>query len=246
MQKNKNKVVFVLIIIVFGCFSIYSIYNFIQTKTFKKNAIQATGHVTQYEEYKKSSSDTGRYTYMYTPVAEYTTENGVTYTVKSSLSTNSKPYPIGGEVPILYDPINPQKAIFDTVGSVYGDLTFGTVTLLILFILVIARIKQAQKETWLRSNGKNIEATVVDVVESEPVERKRSMNRILIRRQYTIIAQWTNPLDNKTYKFVSDFFDQDLRHLLKDRPIDVLIDPNNPKKYFIDSEKILSRYTTIL
>jgi len=57
-----------------------------------------------------------------------------------------------------------------------------------------------------------------------------------------ISSKWVNPKDNRTYYFLSERINFDLTPYIKDKFIEVLIDQNNPKRYYMDIPSFIEEF----
>ena len=74
------------------------------TLTFAREAVQVTGEVVSYFE----SRDDGEVKYR--PRVRFRTDDGSIYTVSGQLSSGTQRFPIGTQVPMLYQPPKPGEA----------------------------------------------------------------------------------------------------------------------------------------
>lgn len=219
------------------------IFSFVQKQAFLKTAQKTTGLVTDLiQSYTgapgPASNSNGNYVsasrnknLVYYPEVSFTTADGQTIKFQSSTGSNPPAYRRGEKVTILYDPRNPYDA---SIGSFF-QLWFGTIILLglgVVFTFVgilglIFTISGNRSREWLLQNGTAV-AAIFQKIESPPVI---SNDRYA---QYYIIAQWQNPVDNQIYIFKSNpvFFNP--QQYIANQPMRVLIDPKNPKKYYVD------------
>jgi len=105
-----------------------------QTLDFTQGAQQATGTVVRYFETKEGGRDT------YRPMVRFTTPEGNIYTVSGQLSTGSKRFAIGAEVPVQYPPGEPQKGRIATFTDNWlGPVVSGAIGVLALIAGVFVR-----------------------------------------------------------------------------------------------------------
>lgn len=85
----------------------------------------------------------------------------------------------------------------------------------------------------LKQTGKKIEAAILNVEHLTNI-------RINQRAPYVIVAQGTNPVTNQSQIFKSYYIWDDILYLLQNKSIvDIYIDPNNPKKYYMDVQTLI-------
>ncbi len=98
---------------------------------------------------------------------------------------------------------------------------FGAIPALILISTCLFR--GTRNEAWFRRKGDPVKARVIQIKDSTP-ETEEPVWRLK--------ATWTDPNSQKTYTF-EKIFPGRPKYRAGDF-IDVLIDPKDPKKYFID------------
>ena len=126
----------------------------------------------------------------------------------------------------MYDPHNPdnahlQSSVTNPVAYVVMSLV-GLIPLLIGFLIMISPLLRRRQDDWLNNHGTTIAVPVLRI------DNAPSSN------SFTIIAQWQNPQDQQVYVFESDPLGYDPSSYIKDNPVSILIDPNNPKSYKMD------------
>lgn len=81
---------------------------------------------------------------------------------------------------------------------------------------------------WLKTSGRAVQAELtVAVVQTDSEKRERSPWRIR--------ARWLNPVTNQVYEFQSERLPFDPTPFVRENNIRVLIDPDNPRRYCIDT-----------
>jgi len=117
---------------------------------------------------------------------------------------------------------------------------FGLLSLFaaMFFFLINLKKKNAGLLKWLKQNGQIIEATVQSV-SLETIFNYPSLKTAIKyngRSPYSIYAQWVQPSANAVYVFKSEPLWIDPQEYIKPGDkIKVAIDPNNPKRYFVDT-----------
>ena len=92
-------------------------------RTFLEGAVTTVGIVTDVlrEESVQTDNDGFRTTdTMFRPVVRFSTESGEQIEFASGVSTNPPSYRKGGQVPVAYDPSDPQKAKIKSFWLVWG------------------------------------------------------------------------------------------------------------------------------
>ena len=204
---------------------------FIKTKNFQAKAVLAEGVVTELREMSNTTNQPGQIrAFTYAPVIKYTSKEGQEYTYYSNTSANPPAYSVGEKVQIYYDPANPADAGLAGVNSMLGTIICGGIGLVFIFLggIIFWLNAKGGGDKALMQNGRKISADIMEVGLNTSFE----MNG---KNPFKIHCQWLNPSDNTVYEFNSKNIWFDPSHYMNDRKkIDVYIDFNNPKKYFMD------------
>lgn len=202
----------------------YYFYN--NTKSFLENSHTTTGTVTQLI---KTTSSEG--SVLYQPRIRFTTDKGEQITFTSGTSSNPPSHKKGDVVDVYYQIDNPQKA------KVKGFLTLWAAPILMAgiglsffmlgFSMLIKKTRTIRKVKALKANGQRIQAKVKHI-------GLNTSHKINGRSPYQIQAQWQNPSTSKVHIFKSEYLWFDPTDYVNEEEITVLIDRNNPKKYYVD------------
>lgn len=222
------KFIFIFVGMIFlgiACWSGLGNYHFIHT------AQKTSGTVVEVIKDKKRKRNTIP---NYYPLIEFFAQDGKKYQFKSNIgSSHSSRYEVGQSLPVLYDSKDPYESsletdnlfdyysgalIFGFLGFVFSGLGFG----MILFGI----FKKNEKEFLLRQ-GQVIYAKFQEVA-------LNSSLKVNGRSPFIILAQWQNPQTQEIHFFKSENLWFDPRNYVKIEEIKVYIDPNNPKKYYLD------------
>lgn len=203
-----------------------ALYLYLDKQAFLDKAEISQGKVIELLRTKSDNSIS------YRPVVEYITKKGIKIEFSSSLSSNPASYNVGENVPVLYDPINPNKAEINGFKALYlGPLIVGTIGI-VFFLIGFMAIRSSylkQKESkYLLNNGKRI------ITKFENVQHNKSTESSG-RNPFQIYSQWLNPNTNEIYIFKSDDIWFDPTDFIKSEEIKVLINPDNPKQYIMDT-----------
>lgn len=203
-----------------GAFFLYQ-----NKQTFLEKAITVKGTVTELLPSRSDNSTT------YKPVVSFTTKDGKQIQYTSSVSSNPPSYEVGETVEIFYDPADPHDANINGFASLWlAPLILGfigTIFFLIGFsFFLFGKLKQKKIED-LKFNGKTI-ATKFDHVQLN------SNYKVNGRSPFLIYSQWLNPATNELHLFKSEDIWFDPTNFIPLEEIKVLIDPVNPKKYYMD------------
>jgi len=166
------------------------------------------------------------------PKVRFRTEAGREIIFVSQTGSQPPKFHEGEPVVVLYDRADPSQASINTFGEqwieplILGGLGSG-------FLLVgggaayaIARSNRIRE--WLLANGTRVTATCTGV------ELKRDV-RVNGRSPYRIQAQWLNPATSLVHVFESPNLWFDPRPYFNGPTVDVLIDPNNPTRHYMDT-----------
>ena len=214
------------VFITIGALMLAGAFYFYQDRqAFLKKAETVQGTVVELISKRSDNSTT------YAPVVSFTTKAGNKIEFTSSVSSNPPSYSEGESVEVLYDPAEPKDASINGFASLWiGPLIFGilgTVFFLIGFGIILFGILKQRKTQYLRDNGKRIETKFVQV----HLNYGMAVNG---RNPFQISSQWLNPQTNEMYVFESDSIWFDPTEFIKSDIIKVMIDPSNPKKYYMD------------
>lgn len=166
------------------------------------------------------------------PIVEFNAADGTLIQFTTSSSSYPPIYKKGGVVQVLYPRNSPKDARINDFFSLWYAPLFLLVLGLLFFSIgfsIIAVIKlKARKVDWLKKSGVPIKAKVIEV-------KYRSSLTINGRSPFVIYAEWLDPKTYITHIFKSNFLWSDPTDFLGSDKITVLIDRNNPKKYFADT-----------
>lgn len=164
------------------------------------------------------------------PVVEFETAAGERQIYTSSVSSSPPVYRVGETVTLWYDADAPTSVVLDgwscwlvplIMGSffvVFGGIGYGG--------LLYQRLKKRDTD-WLLQNGQPV-ATRLTNVQWKTSVRLNGVSPFVVR------CQWLDPTTQKVHVFESDHIWYDPTPYLANSSIQVLIDPNNPRKYHVD------------
>lgn len=216
-----------------------------QTEKFLRTAISADGLVTtiiKREYHGKYAPLTGYY-----PRVSFRTKEGRSVIFIPTAASGPSDYRRNQTVPIVYDPRQPQHAYIRAFKDLFGPSTsmFGAA---ILFFLPgigyaigrpVRRLANARRDrrmaaetaaeyAWLLQNGRRIQAHHPRVGLNGSVTIDGS-------HPYRITCEWRDPATNRMRSFCSGNIPYDPTGMVSINQIDVLIDPNNPEHYMVDT-----------
>jgi hypothetical protein len=199
-----------------------------ETRSFVARAHQASGQVVELREVR--DADDGSSTWR--PVVSFTAGDDRKVTFASSFSSNPAPYDVGETVTVLYLPDEPEGARIQGFGSLWlGPLVLGGLGLVFAGIgggIVLGARAGDQKKHYLLAYGNAIETDLQGVDRNTSVE-------INGKNPWRISSQWLDPRSNTVRVFHSENLWFDPTGYMKRKKITVLLDPNNPKRYQMDT-----------
>lgn len=210
------------IALLFGSFFIYT-----NTSRFIARAARAEGRVVALDRSIGSSGSSSTYR----PVVEFTSTSGRRIEFTSSVGSNPPAYRVGEPVAVLYDPSDPYQARIKS----FFQLWFGFMIVFILgaifagigLTIILVRARRKGRDAWLERNGRRIQTTY------KGVELNQSLT-VNGRSPYHILSQLADPATNTVHVFHSENIWFDPSEYIKGQTIDVLVDPHDPKKYYMD------------
>ena len=163
---------------------------------------------------------------------EFITAEGATIQFTSSSGSNPPAYHLEEKVEVFYIPSQPERAEIKGFFSQWGAVAIlggiGMVFALIgggIFFFIALSLK---KQAWLKLNGTPVEATIKEVF----LDTSLAVNG---RNPFRIMAQWQDPVTSKLHLFKSDSIWFDPAEYIRGNTVTVLIDSQNPKKYWMDT-----------
>ncbi len=163
-------------------------------------------------------------------VIEYDTEWGGRERFVTGVATSPPAYDIGEAVTIWYDPKQPKRAQVDGFDRWFLPALFGGFFLVFGGIGwggIIWQLLKKKRREWLRTNGTPVQAALLEVGRNYSLK----VNGV---SPFVIRCQWQDPLSKKVFSFESDPVWYDPSDYVKGPTLTVLIDPRNPKHYFMD------------
>lgn len=165
-----------------------------------------------------------------TALIEYDTDWGETRSITTSISSSPSGYEVGEKVAVWYDPLHPERVQVDGLERWFLPLLFHGFFLVFGGIGwggIVSQILKKRRRRWLLVNGITIQAGQVEVGRNHSIK----MNGV---SPFVVRCQWHDSLSNKVYTFQSDPIWFDPSAYITGPTLPVLIDPRNPKNYFID------------
>jgi hypothetical protein len=198
---------------------------YLETTKLIDTGIRTKGEVIENVENRDSDGST------YAPKVEFMTEKKERITFTSSLSSYPPQYEVGEMVDVLYPPLSPQSAEVDSWMTLwFGPLICGILGGVFSAVglgLLVSMVKRMILVNKLKTSGQRIQAKLVRVI---PVPMKNGMH-------YKILAEAQGP-DGMIQQFYSDELDFDPTTWVKSPEIDVLVDPLDWKKNYVDLSRL--------
>ena len=201
-------------------------YLLFDSRSFLSDAAATSGTVISLVE-----SDEGGYA----PIVSFVTGDGESLVLRSNAYSEGWKDRQGDIVKVLYDPADTKKAKIDSLFQLWGatlivsgvGVVFSGVGLGIFGYRVVAR----RGRQWLLSHSRLIITDFKGIELNERVSLRRGSN---VQHPFRIISEWYDSSLGQLCRFESEnlwFNPED--HISSD-PIQVYIDPNNPRKYYMD------------
>ena len=165
------------------------------------------------------------------PVVEFPLGDGSIHQYSSNLYSSPPSYEVGEMVELWYDPNNP-----DRVSMAGMDSWFAPVILGVFFLVfggigyggLIYQILKWRDVVKLKRSGTAVEAKLAGIYQNGSV----TMNG---KHPWVIKCEWKDSLSNKTYTYISEHIWYDPTDYVQGDTMRVLIDPNDPGMYYVDT-----------
>jgi len=197
---------------------------------FKQTAVTANGRVIRLQ------TGSSRHGTVYYPVVQFVTPDEQEITVKGSTGSRPAAYHVDESVEVLYDPDDPHHAYINTFMEFWGSPIIlsglGAVFAAIPSGIFLSQVRRRNRAQWLKQNGRRI------ATQFQNVERVTNVH-VGQDHPYRIVSHWQDPVSNRHYVFYSYNLWRDPSPLIYNRPdrsIDVWIEPNNPDRYWLDTD----------
>jgi hypothetical protein len=202
------------------------------TQRFLQTAIPVPGVVVENVYRESSSSSNNGPSWSYYPHVRFRTTDGQAIDFVSSTGSSPPSYSVNEPVTVLYDPRQPYKASLNS----FGQLWAGSIVLICLGVAFTApgigfsvwKRFSDQKNAWLHQNGRRILAEITSVELNTSLE-------VNGRNPFRIICQWLDPARNEMHVFHSGNIWYDPTEFITGKTLEVLVDPNNPRRYTVDT-----------
>lgn len=204
-----------------------SFFIFSNTNSFIGGAAEADGRVIELERSRFSSSSSTTYR----PVVEFTTATGKRIEFTSSVGSSPPSHRVGEPVKVLYNPADPQgariKSFFQLWFGFLIVFAIGLIFAAIGLTMIFVRARGRKRAEWLRLHGRRMKTAFKGVQLNDSV-------RVNGRSPYQIVSQSSDPASNTVRLYQSENIWFDPSEYIKGEVIDVLVDPNDPRRYIMD------------
>lgn len=150
----------------------------------------------------------------------------------SSSGSNPPRFSKGEVVEVLYQEHSPEQAKINSFLSLFFGPIILTVLGILFFItgfsIILYGKLKGKKIEYLKNNGLPVKAKF------QSVEINASF-QVNGRNPYQIFSQWTNPATSELHIFKSENIWFDPTDHISSDDITVLIDKDNPEKYYVDT-----------
>ena len=185
----------------------------------------AQGTVVELVRSQSSDSTT------YRPVVRYSTQSGEQVEFTSSAGSNPPSYSKGEQVEVLYQPLQPAQARINGFFPLWGGpmviAGLGGVFFLVGAGIVLVTLMKSRSDEYLKKHGTAVETKF------QSVEINTGL-KVNGRSPFRVITQWQNPATAELHLFTSNNLWFDPTDHIGGRKIMVLIERNNPRKYYMD------------
>jgi hypothetical protein len=202
-------------------------WTFASDQKLAKTAIPAQGKVIELVRKRNSDGDV-----TYRPIVEFLDANGTRHEFTGQVGSSPPRHSTGETVQILYPPSEPGRAIIDGfmdryfLPMMFGGL--GTIFALVGGGILFAYFRRKKIIAALRQNGLPIQAKFLETYRDTSV----AVNG---RNPYRLLCEATHPATGEVQEFKSEAIWRNPFDKFKDGDkIRVLVDPVQPKNYFVD------------
>jgi hypothetical protein len=207
------------------------IYTIQQTRRFLQTAVETPGVVTE-NLWRESRSSARSISWSFYPRIRFRTSDGQEIVFVSDTGSSPPSYRVNQPVTVLYDPRQPDhasiksfmelwmlSAILCGLGTIFTSLGIGA---------VVWRTIGNRKNDWLQQNGRRIQAEITRVDLNTSLEVNGA-------NPYRIECQWLDPARNEVHIFHSANIWFDPTNYFSGNTIEVLVNPENPRRYAVDT-----------
>jgi len=207
------------------CAILFLVLGFISWQNNIKNKEHTTAIVTHVEKNTNASKITDYDVYI-----KYEVDNQ-SYFANLKFLTDECPCSEGKNIEIYYNKNDVSKVEVYNTKIITENVTLILLGVIALIISPIAYYTES-KTIKLKENGKRVEAKYIQTVTTKG------------KKTYNIICKWREPNTEIEYEFKSNDIWDNPRYAISQNNIEkipVYIDPENPKKYYVDTKEILEK-----
>ncbi len=164
------------------------------------------------------------------PRVEFQTEDGQRQVYTSDVYSSPPAYELGEKVTLWYTPGHPDQVVLSGLSRWFIPLLMGFFFLIfggIGFGGLFYQFLKKRDQAWLKLNGQEIVTTSPSVVLNTSV-------RMNGRSPYALQCQWQDPATGQVHVFESEPIWFDPTPYMPERPLRVMIEPGNPRKFYVD------------
>ena len=222
----KTGLIFGAFFILFGAiFAGTGVKEMSRAAEFRTKGIAAQGVVTEVRVSHSTDSKGHRRTRHHATV-KYQAGDGLTHTFEAAAKLSE-----GEPVPLLYLPERPEAAILKSLAenrsSGLFPLVFGLACAGAGIAVVVFFYKRSKQIAWLKEHGRKIKAKVIGITTTH---NRHAHGR---RRTYRVIAHGVHPI-GAAQQFKSEALARDPGDSLIGQEVEVLVDPRNPRSYYLE------------
>lgn len=212
---------------IIGLFMLWLTFSLLKTPLdLYRNGITTQGKVTKINSYYSSGRNGG---YRYSPVVEFKTKDQQDLQFQSSVGSSYPSYRVGQNVTVIYNPSNLNEvSLNDFMDMWLGAFISGILALAFTgvgFGSIIAALVRNKTIARLKTSGQKFQADFQQITKAN--------FRINGRSPFLILCELNDGSGVRTLKSDNIWYDP-CPYLKQGQKFDVFIDPNNPKKYYID------------
>lgn len=201
-----------------------AIFFYKNTSDFLLSAVSAQGTIIDLVQSKNSELVS------YPPLVRFIDADGQAVEFTSSTGVSAASYPLGDSVEVLYLPHNVEdakiKGFFALWGAALLMAFLGAGLVLIGAVVFLFGMLRGRKKAYLQRSGVALEAQIQAV----ELNQSLSMNG---QNPFVALCQWLSPATRQVQVFQNENIWFDPSPYIKQDAIKVLIEKDNPKKYYV-------------
>jgi hypothetical protein len=207
------------------------LYSLQRTRQFLGTVVEAPGTVIDNVQRESPRSSRDVY-WMFYPRFSFETSDGREIVVISKTGSSQPAYDEDEPVTVLYDPRQPDHASIKSFTDLWRHSVIlggmGALSWLLGIAAVVWEAVSHRRKTRLQRNGRRIKARIIRVELNLSVKVKG-------KHPFHIVCHWLDPAKNETHVFQSADIWFNPADYITGNTIEVLVDPNNPRRYVVDT-----------